>query len=77
MTQNAQTSDSAAPLSIQTESAQTPKPHSIWFGPNGLRAGWRLLIYAVPMVALGFGLNFGLRAIFGQHGMEGAIGQNP
>ncbi|MGA7224367.1 MAG: type II CAAX endopeptidase family protein [Candidatus Acidiferrales bacterium] len=28
--------------------------HNIWKGPNGLRAGWRLLIYAALVIAFGY-----------------------
>ena len=28
--------------------------HNIWKGPNGLRAGWRLLIYLALVFALGY-----------------------
>ena len=73
MTEDLQTNDS---VQAATQFAPTSHPHSIWFGPNGLRAGWRLVIYAIPVVALGFTLHFALRAVFGPHA-EGAIGQNP
>lgn len=29
-------------------------PYNIWKGPNGLRAGWRLLIYAALVFAIGY-----------------------
>jgi CAAX protease family protein len=74
MTQNAQTSDSPP---SPPESAPASQPHSIWFGPHGLRAGWRLLIYAIAVVALGFSLNLALRAIFGPRGPGTVLGQNP
>ncbi|HTZ95798.1 MAG TPA: CPBP family intramembrane glutamic endopeptidase [Terriglobales bacterium] len=50
--------------------------HSVWFGPNGLRAGWRLVIYAIPLITLGFGVNFTLHRMFGPS-LQSAIGQNP
>jgi len=77
MTQNTQTNDSALPLSVPTESTQAMQAYSIWFGPNGLRAGWRLLVYAIPLVALGFLVNLALRAMFGKQGPGAAIGQSP
>jgi uncharacterized protein len=45
----------------QPEEAPPPPPpsqsviHSIFLGPNGLRAGWRLLIYVVLTLVIGFG----------------------
>jgi uncharacterized protein len=47
-------------------SAVLPRPsviHTIFLGPNGIRAGWRLLIFILLFMALGRGLNFGLRHI--------------
>jgi uncharacterized protein len=32
-----------------------PASHSIWKGPNGLRAGWRLLIFAALLAPMFFG----------------------
>jgi membrane protease YdiL (CAAX protease family) len=43
---------------------------SIWIGPNGLRAGWSLLIYAIIIVALGASLTFASRAIHNYHHPE-------
>jgi hypothetical protein len=35
-----------------------PMPHyGILKGPNGLRAGWRLLIFAAILVPLGYGMS--------------------
>lgn len=64
-------------VSLQPE----PQPlqtvqHSIWFGPNGLRAGWRLVIYAIPILILGFGVNFTLHRMFGPSA-QSSIGQHP
>src|SRR5207245_11429982 len=36
--------------------------HKIFIGPNGLRALWRLLMYAAMVWALGFAVNHGLYA---------------
>jgi len=72
--------DNSAPPPIP----ETPTPpmatgyaRRIWFGPNGLRAGWRLVLYAIPIVALGYCLNLALHAIFGPKGPGTSIGQNP
>ena len=47
--------------------AATPAKRSpvanIFLGPNGLRAGWRLLIFIVIFMSLGRGLNFALHHV--------------
>lgn len=73
MTEGLQTEDSAQP----TAQPMPSHPHPVWFGSHGLRAGWRLVIYAIPLIALGFCLNLVLRAIFGPKGPGTSIGQNP
>jgi uncharacterized protein len=41
-----------------------PMPHyGIWEGPNGLRAGWRLLIFVAILVPLGYGTNRSIDAV--------------
>ena len=43
----------------QPEEAPPPPPspmHSIFLGPDGLRAGWRLLVFVALILLIGFGL---------------------
>lgn len=41
-----------------------PMPHhGIWKGPNGLRAGWRLLIFVAILVPLGYGMSLSVDAL--------------
>ena len=79
MPENQPSADVLPPQSSEpiTRSAPLAQPRSVWFGPNGLRAGWRLLVYAVPLVACGFGVNTAARAIFGPRGRGPSLGQNP
>ena len=77
MAEHALTNNSAPPPVVENPMQPVQTRRSIWFGPNGLRAGWRLVLYAIPLVALGFGLNRALHAIFGQKGPGTSIGQNP
>jgi uncharacterized protein len=43
-----------------------PMPHyGIWKGPNGLRAGWRLLIFVAVLVPLGYGVDALMRLMHG------------
>src|SRR5271165_5828495 len=37
--------------------------YNIWRGPNGIRAGWRLLIFVAILVALGYGMGRGVDAL--------------
>lgn len=63
---------------IPLQPALTTTPNSqrsLWFGPNGLRAGWRLVIYAIPVLILGFGVNFTLHRVLGPSIQS--MGQNP
>ena len=70
MTSDPTPTDSISALSTASESTLAARPprglHNIFFGPNGLRAGWRLAIY----LAFVFGLQYlivqrGLRLIPG------------
>ena len=51
----------------QSDPGQTPEKRPllgvVFIGPNGLRAGWRLSIYIVLVVAFGYGLNLALHHI--------------
>src|SRR5579862_8484449 len=60
MTQNLETQGHPV---LQPATNTVPAQRSAWVGPHGLRAGWRFLIYAVPLVGLGFGLNRTVHAI--------------
>jgi CAAX protease family protein len=42
-----------------------PARNAAFFGPNGLRAGWRLIIFISLLAASGFGIRFVARAILG------------
>jgi uncharacterized protein len=43
-----------------------PMPHyGIWKGPNGLRAGWRLLLFVAILVLLGYGVDALTRRMHG------------
>lgn len=44
--------------------AQPSSRHSIFIGPNGLRAGWSLVIFLAIVAALATGLMLGSRAIY-------------
>ncbi|MGC1781314.1 MAG: CPBP family intramembrane glutamic endopeptidase [Acidobacteriaceae bacterium] len=50
----------------QAEISPVPpsRQHSILIGPDGLRAGWSLIIYCVILVALATGLRFGSLAVY-------------
>ncbi|MGD1059675.1 MAG: CPBP family intramembrane glutamic endopeptidase, partial [Solirubrobacteraceae bacterium] len=37
--------------------------YNIWRGPNGIRAGWRLLIFIAILVALGYGMDRSIDAL--------------
>lgn len=41
--------------------------NKILFGPNGLRAGWRILIFIVLLIAIGFALGAVLHVLFPHH----------
>jgi uncharacterized protein len=56
------------------QSATAPRANSIFWGPNGIRAGWRLLIFAAIVTALAFGLHE-LSRTFGNHGAQQAQNQ--
>ena len=54
------------PLSQPVENRVAEKPsaiHTIFIGPNGLRAGWRLLIFLLVVFVLSRGLTFTVRHI--------------
>lgn len=40
-----------------------PAPHNVFRGPNGIRAGWRVLIFAAIMGAFAFLLGFAVRLL--------------
>src|SRR3954470_12100267 len=44
-----------------------PAVHKIFLGPNGLRAGWRLLIFALLFATLAWSVNEGLRFAVHHH----------
>jgi membrane protease YdiL (CAAX protease family) len=47
----------AEPINIP----QSSSPHSIFRGPDGIRAGWRFLLYLLIAVLIGFALGFVLQ----------------
>jgi membrane protease YdiL (CAAX protease family) len=55
-------------MSDASEAASAPPmPHyGILQGPNGLRAGWRLLIFVALLVPLGYGMSRGVDALTGR-----------
>lgn len=61
---------------IPPHSPDSHPQNSLWFGPNGLRAGWRLVIYAIPIIALGFGVNLAVHAMLGPS-QQTSLGQRP
>ena len=58
------------------ESELTPVPSSnsqlriIFIGPQGVRAGWRLLVFIALLVVVGFAIVFPLRKIIGDMGKD-------
>lgn len=57
---------------ISEPSPQPPEPparglHWIFAGPNGIRAGWGILIFIVVFAAVGFGISLLLHHYFQQH----------
>jgi len=55
---------SAAPREPIGGPAQPPSVvHTIFMGPNGIRAGWRLLLFLIFFIAFGFVINFALHHI--------------
>src|ERR1700683_2627050 len=52
-------------MSDAAESMSTPPMprYGILKGPNGLRAGWRLLIFVAILVPLGYGMGSGVDAL--------------
>src|SRR5438046_1352460 len=56
--------DSAQPASDLSGGSEKSQPafHKIFLGPNGLRAGWRLLIYLAMVYLFGLVLNKSLHA---------------
>lgn len=47
--------------------ASPPSRHSVFVGPNGLRAGWSLLLFWLIVLAIGATLHFGYIAIRGHY----------
>jgi membrane protease YdiL (CAAX protease family) len=60
-------SSQPSPLAADTRFSPAPPPAStlrtIFLGPNGLRAGWRLLVFFCLVAAMSAGLNFVLHHI--------------
>jgi uncharacterized protein len=58
-------SSQPSPLAADTRFSPAPLPekNKFLFGPNGLRAGWRLLIFIVLVMGLSRATNFGLHHI--------------
>lgn len=57
---------SAAESLSQPSASPAPQPsvvHNLFIGPNGIRAGWRLLVFLLIFVALTQGANFVLHRI--------------
>ena len=55
---------SAAPQEPIDAPSQPPSVvHTIFMGPNGIRAGWRLLLFLIFFIAFGFVINFVLHHI--------------
>ena len=58
--------DQPAALSASAEALPPTKPRSpIFWNSNGLRAGWRLLIYFLIVAVFAFGVGFVVRAVHG------------
>jgi membrane protease YdiL (CAAX protease family) len=61
------TSSQPNPLTADAAFSPAPPPRStaqiIFLGPNGLRAGWRILIFFCLIAAVGSGINFVLHRI--------------
>jgi hypothetical protein len=54
----------AAPQEPIGAPSQPPSTvHTIFMGPNGIRAGWRLLLFLVFFIAFGFVINFVLHHV--------------
>lgn len=52
------------PMSDASKSVSAPMPrYGILKGPNGLRAGWRLLIFVSILALLGYGMDRGVDAV--------------
>ena len=51
------------PTSDASEALSAPPHCGVWRGPNGLRAGWRLLIFVPILVLLGYGMSLGVDAL--------------
>ncbi|MGH9714605.1 MAG: lysostaphin resistance A-like protein [Candidatus Acidiferrales bacterium] len=54
-------SSAGSELSVGATANSPSLLHSVFLGPNGLRAGWRLLIYLLLVFALRRGVQFGIR----------------
>jgi uncharacterized protein len=55
---------SAAPQGAIGAPSQPPSVvHTIFIGPNGIRAGWRLLLFLIFFIAFGFVINFVLHHV--------------
>ena len=54
----------------------SPRNRAFW-GPHGLRAGWRLLLFILILIARRFAVVFTAHLIFGSHDVERSMGENP
>jgi membrane protease YdiL (CAAX protease family) len=64
------TDENPAPASANEvpQGGETPKAKTnLFIGPDGLRAGWRLLIYVLIVVACGAVINIAVRRFVGPH----------
>lgn len=64
MTIDANQSAAASPsMESVPEPSKRPEMVNVFVGPNGIRAGWRLLIFFVVIAAILTGIQFGMRMI--------------
>jgi uncharacterized protein len=65
-------SDSAVTSGTQPARIERSPFHSAFVGPNGIRAGWRLLLFIVFFIAIANGIAFGFRHVPAIHAWQKA-----
>jgi len=61
---------STSPAPLVPEQKPAPRLHSIFMGPNGLRAGWSFAIYLAAFFALLTAISFAIRPLLHLHPHE-------
>ena len=67
--------DSAVSSGTEPAGIQRSPFHNVFVGPNGIPAGWRLLIFLVLFIAIANGIGFGVRHVPAIHAWH--KGQDP